>query len=152
MEEMAFDYVQNFEARINPKSGKKYARGYVDSNLKAVLSWARWNRKRFEMRIKIPYSNKRPTLENERIPTNDELRKVLYAATTGLRVRVEIAIMAFSGCRPEVQGNYLGLDGLCMKGLGEVTITDKEVILFLGKKFDRSPRIDRLMMDISLED
>jgi len=53
MEEIAFDFVQELEGKTNPKSGKKYAPSYVASNLKAILSWARWNRKGFEMRIKI---------------------------------------------------------------------------------------------------
>jgi hypothetical protein len=126
MEETAFDYVQEMESKVNPTSGRKYAPSYVDSNLKAILSWARWNRKGFEMRIKIANSSKRPTLENERVPTNDELRRVLYADTTPLRTRASIAIMAFSGCRPEVQGNYLGLDGLRIKDFPDL-ITDNQV-------------------------
>jgi integrase len=127
MEEMAFDFVQEMEAKVNPSSGGKYAPSYVDSNLKAILSWARWNRKGFEMRIKIADSSKRPTLENERVPTNDELRRVLYADTTPLRTRASIAIMAFAGCRPEVQGNYMGLDGLKVKDLPELVIDDGKV-------------------------
>ena len=127
MEEMAFDFVQELEGKINPLSGRKYAPSYVDSNLKAILSWARWNRKGFDMRIKIANSSKRPTLENERVPTNDELRRVLYAATTKLRTRAEIAIMAFAGCRPEVQGDYRGLDGLRIKDLPELIVGEKEV-------------------------
>ncbi len=127
MEEIAFDFVQDMEAKVNPKSGQKYAPSYVDSNLKAILSWARWNRKRFEMRIRVADSSKRPTLENERVPTNDELRKVLYADTTPLRTRAEIAIMAFAGCRPEVQGNYQGLDGLKIKDFRELVIEDGKV-------------------------
>jgi hypothetical protein len=38
MEEMAFDYIQDMEKKVNPKSGKKYAPSYVASNLKAILS------------------------------------------------------------------------------------------------------------------
>lgn len=127
MEEVAFDYIQEMEQKINPRSGKKYAPSYIASNLKAILSWARWNRKAFEIEIKIADSGKRPTLVNERVPTNDELRKVLYAPTTKLRTRVAIAIMAFAGCRPEVQGNYTGLDGLRIKDLPELEIQEKKV-------------------------
>jgi integrase len=111
MEEIAFDYIQEMEQRTNPSSSNRYAPTYIASNLKAILSWARWNRKAFEIRIKIADSGKRPTLVNERVPTPDELRRVLYAPTTKLRTRVAIAIMAFAGCRPEVQGSYAGLDG-----------------------------------------
>jgi len=124
MEDMAFDYVQEMEAKTNPKSGMKYAPSYVESNLKAVLSWARWNRKGFDMHIKIADSTRRPTLENERVPTNDELKTVLYSDRTPLRTRASIAIMAFAGCRPEVQGNYLGLDGLRLKDIRDLDVTD----------------------------
>jgi len=127
MEELAFDYVQQMETRINPKSGKKYAPSYIGSNLKAILSWARWNRKSFEMSIKIADSTKRPTLENERVPTNDELSRVLYADTTLLRARAAIAIMAFAGTRPEVMGNYAGLDGLRIKDIKDLSVKCKEV-------------------------
>jgi hypothetical protein len=122
MEDLAFDFIQEMETKNNPKSGKKYAPSYVQSNLKAIVSWAKWNRKKFERGIKVSDSSKRPTLENERVPTNDELRAVLYSDKTSLRTRTSIAIMAFSGCRPEVQGNYLGLDGLKLKDLPELRI------------------------------
>jgi integrase len=125
MENLAFDFVQEMEARTNPKSGMKYAPQYVQSNLKAIVSWASWNRKKFDITITVSDANKTPTLENERVPTNDELRRVLYADTTSLRTRASIAIMAFAGCRPEVQGNYLGLDGLKLKDLPELQIEGK---------------------------
>jgi hypothetical protein len=127
MENLAFDFIQEMETKINPKSGKKYAPQYVESNLKPIMSWAKWNRKKFEMRIKIADLSKRPSIENERVPTNDELRRVLYAVTTPLRTRASIAIMAFSGGRPEIQGTYLGLDGLKIKDFKELAIGEKEV-------------------------
>jgi len=127
MEEMAFDFIQEMENKISPETGKKYAPSYVESNLKAILSWAKWNRKSFEMRIKIADLKKRPTIEAERVPTNEELRLLLHADTTPLRTRVSIAIMAFAGCRPEVQGNYLGLEGLRLKDFKELAIKEGTV-------------------------
>ena len=90
--------------------------------MKVIKSWAYWNRKRFQRKINISNPNRRPTLEEERIPTPQELARVLYADSTPIRTRVSIAIMAFSGARPEVQGDYLGLEGLRIKDFPEMKI------------------------------
>ena len=128
MEDIAGDYVDRLTETRNPKNDKSYAPGYIDSCLKAIKSWAVWNRKEFKRKIKIADRNKRPTLENERIPTQEELGRVLYADTTPIRTRVNIALMSFSGPRPEVQGDYQGLDGLRIKDLPEMEVKEKEVI------------------------
>ena len=122
MENLAMDYIDQLETAKSPKTGKKYAPTYVASNLKVIKSWAYWNRKRFERKINVSNPNKRPTLEEERIPTPEELGRVLYAATTPSRTRVSIAIMAFSGARPEVQGDYLGVEGLRIKDFPEMKV------------------------------
>jgi integrase len=129
MEELAFDYITEMEQKTNPLTGKKYAPSYIECYLKAIISWAKWNRKTFEMKIKIADLSKRPTVADERIPTNEELRRVLYADTTPLRTRVAIAIIAFSGCRLGVLGNYLGTDGLKLKDLPEL-VTDGGKVSF----------------------
>ncbi|HZW56645.1 MAG TPA: hypothetical protein VFF30_10180 [Nitrososphaerales archaeon] len=126
MEDMAQDYIDEFEKRKNPETGRQYAPGYVDSNLKAIKSWAEWNRKKFQRRIKISNVSKTPTLENERIPTQKELARVLYAESTPLRTRVSIALMAFAGPRLEVQGDYLGLEGLRIKDFPELKLSKDE--------------------------
>jgi integrase len=126
MENLATDFVDYMEGALNPKSGKKYAPGYIDSYVKSIRSWADWNKKTFLRNIKISNLTKTPTLENERVPTPDELRKVLYADTTPLRTRVSIAIMAFSGARPQVQGNHDGDDGIRIKDFPELQILGDE--------------------------
>ena len=55
--------LEEMESKTNPKSGKKYAPQYIESNLKAIISWAKWNRKIFDMKIKIADLSKRPTRE-----------------------------------------------------------------------------------------
>ncbi len=121
MEEVAQDFIDGIE-----KSGK-YSPGYIESYMKAVRSWAAWNRKPIERKIKVRNPGKRPTLENERIPTQEEFGKVLYSDTTSLRTRAAIALIAFSGLRLEVLGDYLGLDGLRIKDLPEIEIKDGKV-------------------------
>ena len=113
IENLAMDFINDFETKkTNPETGKKYAPGYIESHLKAIKSWASWKGKPFRRKIKVRNSSKRPTLEDERSPTQQELHSVLYAASTPLRARVSISLTAFSGPRLEVQGDYLGLDGL----------------------------------------
>ena len=100
MEDLAQDYINDLQTAKNPRSGKQYAPSYVENNLDAIRNWASWNRKKFLRKIKIPYADSTPTLDNEIVPTPSEVRRVLYADTTSLRTRLSIAIMAFSGCRP----------------------------------------------------
>ena len=127
MENMTIDFVDSMEVALNPKTGRKYSPGYIESYVKAIRSWADWNKKTLVRKIKISNLTKTPpTLENERVPTPDELRRVLYAVTTSLRTRVSIVIMAFSGARPEVQGNHEGNDGLRIRDLPELQILSDE--------------------------
>jgi integrase len=127
MENITTDFVDYMEeVARNPKTGKKYAPGYIDSYTKTVRSWAEWNRKAFTRKIKISNPTKTPTLENERVPTQEELRNVLYACTTTLRTRVSIAIIALSGARPQVQGNHAGDDGIKIRDFPELQILSGE--------------------------
>lgn len=128
MENVAIDYVDFLASTKSEKTKRPYAPSYIDSCIKAVRSWAIWNRKEFKRKIKIADKNSRPSLEDERIPTQDELRKVLYADTTPLRTRVSISLISFAGTRPEVQGDYEGLDGLRIKDFPDIEIKEKEVI------------------------
>ena len=121
MEEVAQGFTDQLE------SSGRYSPGYVGSYLKAIKSWATWNRKPIERKIKIGNPNKRPTLENERVPTQEELGKALYSDTTPLRTRASIALIAFSGLRLETQGNYLGLDGLRVRDMPDFEIKDGTV-------------------------
>jgi integrase len=130
MENVTMDYINELETSKNPKTGKKYAPTYIASNLKVIKSWAYWNRKRFERKINVSNPNRRPTLEEERIPTPQELARVLYADSTPIRTRISIAVMAFSGARPEVQGDYLGVEGLRIKDFPEMKISEGGIVEF----------------------
>jgi hypothetical protein len=72
-----------------------------------------------------------PTIADERIPTKEELAKILCTATP--RGRVAIALLALSGLRPQSLGNYQGTDGLRLKDLPETTVTAT------GLTFDQVP-------------
>lgn len=63
-----------------------------------------------------------PTLEKEKIPEQEQLRKILQ--NSNVRQRVIISLMAFSGIRPQVLGLADRSDGLCLKDLPELVIED----------------------------
>jgi hypothetical protein len=121
IEDMTQDFIDEFETKYSP--------GYLGSILKVVRSWADWNRKPFQRKIKIANPNKRPTLENERAPTKDELKRVLHSDMTSLRARASISLIGFSDVRLEVLGDYLGLDGLRVKDFPEMELNDGKVSL-----------------------
>src|SRR5439155_25477082 len=80
---------------------------------------------RLGRKFKVRNAGATPTLDEERVPSKDELRSILSGAST--RGRVVISFLAFSGLRPEVLGNYGGSDGLRLGDLPEVRIVGQEV-------------------------
>ncbi|MHB8566958.1 MAG: hypothetical protein ACYC7D_12275 [Nitrososphaerales archaeon] len=97
---------------------------YVKSNLNAIKSWAEWNEKKITRRIRIANESETPTLKDEASPTREELSRLLYTPTTNSRTRASIALMAFTGCRPEVQGNKNGTEGLRIGDIPDLKISD----------------------------
>jgi hypothetical protein len=99
---------------------------YISNIVKPLKSWLAWNDTQITRAIKIPRSQ--PTkVENERPPTQEELKKILNAAE--LRAKVACSLVAFGGCRIEVLGNYTGDDGLKMKDLPEIKIENGKVTI-----------------------
>lgn len=99
--------------------------GYILDLLKTLRSWLRYNNIQLMRKIQVSNPNATPTIENEQIPTQTELAKILR--TTPSRIRVAIALMAFADLRPESIGNHDGTDGLTLKKLPEMKIRDGEV-------------------------
>lgn len=86
------------------------AGSYISSTLKSVKSWLAFNDVFVRRPIKIRGVNSAPTLRNEKVPTQAELKNVFLAGDP--RSRLACALMGMSGLRPEVLGNYTGHDGL----------------------------------------
>jgi site-specific recombinase XerD len=105
------------------KEGKSGA--YISSIIKALKSWLLFNDIVITKKIKIRNSDFKPTLKNERIPTLEELRAILVSGDK--KTRVSCILMAHSGLRPEVIGNYRGDDGLRISDLPELVITEKDI-------------------------
>ena len=98
---------------------------YIQSTLKAVRSWLSHNGIRVMRPIKIRAVQSTPTLQDERVPSQEELRRILMAAPS--KDRISCVAMAHSGVRPEVIGNYLGTDGLRLKDFPELRLNGKSV-------------------------
>jgi len=99
--------------------------GYVENYLKAVRSWLEYNEIRLVRKIKIGNRADTPTIDDERVPTADELRTLLCYA--GERAKCSVSFIAFAGLRPEVLGNERGTDGLRIEDLPELKIENGQV-------------------------
>ncbi len=108
---LLMDYI----AGLEEKSGS-----YASTFVKAVKSWLEFNDRTPNFRVRIRGVHETKVSETERVPTNDELRKILMVADP--RARVAISLIAFSGVRLEVLGNHLGTDGLRIKDLPDLRI------------------------------
>ena len=113
VEDLLMDFVS--ELRREEKSP-----GYIDNYVKVVRSWLEFNGVRLVRRIKVGNTNHTPTIEDERVPTPDELLQILSYADE--RSRCSAAFMAFAGLRPETLGNRTGTDGLEVRDLPEMRL------------------------------
>ncbi len=101
------------------------AGSYVLSTLRAVKSWLAFNGVRVDHTINVKGAQTTPTLERERVPTQDELHRIFLAASP--RERSAAALMAHAGLRPGTMGDYRGQDGLGLGDLPDLTIKGKTI-------------------------
>jgi hypothetical protein len=95
--------------------GGSMIKGYV----KAVKSWLSHNDIEIK-RVNVKGANKTPTLKNEKTPEPYVLNSVWRFCDE--RQAATIAILAFTGFRPQVLGSYKGTDGLLLCDLPELEI------------------------------
>lgn len=98
---------------------------YIVRTIKAGKSWLLHNGRKLDRPIRVRGSKDSPSLREERVPTPEELRKILLAGTP--RIRVACSLVSFAGLRPEVLGNYLGTDGLTLGDLPELKVGAENV-------------------------
>jgi integrase len=111
------------------KRGK--AGSYVLKSTTAVRSWLKHNGVIVTRPIKVRNAEQTPRIAGERTPSQDELRRILLAADP--KTRTACGFVAFSGVRLEVLGNYLGDDGLRVRDLPELVVSDGPI------RFDTIP-------------
>ncbi|MEM1552813.1 MAG: site-specific integrase [Candidatus Bathyarchaeia archaeon] len=121
---MLLDYVSFLE-------GNGCAGSYIESALKAVKSWLSHNGIEVKRKIKIRGARDTPSLRDERVPTQQELRRIFLSA--GKKARVACVLVAHSGLRLMTLGNYTGTDGLRVRDFPEMRIEDGQVV------FDKIP-------------
>jgi integrase len=110
---------------IGNLESKGYAGSYQQSILKAIKSWLNFNGRVLARKIKIKGAQATPTLEKERVPTQPELKRIFLAANN--RQRVAAVLLAHSGLRIQVLGNYKGRDGLKLGDFPELNIEGKRI-------------------------
>ena len=94
--DLLMDYVSELE-----KNGK--AGSYIDSCLKPVRSWLKYNSIILTRPIKVKNAKIPTTLNGQRTPSQEQLRSILLAGT--MASRVCISLVSMSGLRLEVSGN-----------------------------------------------
>ena len=118
------------------------AGSYIVRFKKVISSWVKFNDISLDLRsVKIKEASRNPTVEDERVPTQEELSKIITVSS--LRGRVSIALMAFSGLRPETIGNFKGTDGLKLSDLPELRINEGKI------EFVKVPTIVRVRSTLS---
>lgn len=111
--------------QIRRKENEGKAGSYISTSLKPMLSFLKFNNITVHLQINIKNENRNLTTENERIPTKDELSTILRSTDT--RGRLEIALMAFSGLRPETLGSYKGTNGLKLSDIKDLEIVKGKI-------------------------
>ncbi|MDA8054904.1 MAG: site-specific integrase [Thermoplasmatales archaeon] len=129
-----------FEDFVRSLEEKGRAGSYITKYKKVLKSWLKYNDVDAKLNVNIKGENDSPTVADERIPTKDELSRILRSASQ--RGRVAISLMAFSGLRPESLGNYDGTDGL---KLGDI----KELKLSRKIEFEKVPAQIEVRTDLS---
>ncbi|MGD0646239.1 MAG: site-specific integrase [Candidatus Bathyarchaeia archaeon] len=105
------------------KSG--YAGSYIESAVKCVKSWLAHNGKEVKRKIKIKDARESPSLKDERVPTKEELKRTFLSGDK--KTRAACVLVAHSGLRIEVLGNYTGKDGLTIGDMPEIKIENGSV-------------------------
>ena len=111
--------------QIRKKENEGKAGSYISTSLKPLLSFLKFNNITINLQINIKNENRNLTTENERIPTKKELATILRSTDT--RGRLEIALMAFSGVRPETIGSYKGNNGLKISDIKDMKIINGKI-------------------------
>ena len=104
---------------VSSAEKEEYAGSYIESVLKALKSWLAHNDRYYKGKIKIKGARDAPTLANERVPTQDELRRVLRSGDK--KTRATCVLVAHSGLRIESLSNY-SRDGLKVRDLPEMVL------------------------------
>ena len=102
-----------------------YTGSYILSIVKAIKSWLGHNKIEIKRKLRIRGSQDTPSLRDERVPTNEELRKIFLSGDK--KTRTASVLVAHTGVRLKTIGNYQGDDGLRVRDLPEMRVEDGAV-------------------------
>jgi len=111
---------------VTEMEGDGYAPSYIAGMVKAIKSWLRYNDVEIIRKITISDVGSTPTLEDEQIPSKEELSRIFRVSPP--RTRVIEAFIALANFRPQVMGDYTGEDGLRLKDIPELKVEDGKVV------------------------
>jgi len=121
------------------KAGR--AGSYIESMLKAVRSWLYHNGKEVKRKIRIKGARDTPSLKDERVPTKEELKRIFLSGDK--KARVACVLIAHSGARIEVLGDYNGKDGLRIGDFPEIKI-ERDLV-----RFEQKPALTMVRKELS---
>ncbi|WP_101476849.1 site-specific integrase [Candidatus Nitrosotalea bavarica] len=93
---------------------------YIKAMVTAVKSWLHHHDIEVRRKIRIANSDSTPSLVNERVPDDIELKELFNRAN--LRAGAIMAMIGKAGLRPEVLGKHDASDGLMIRDLPELDI------------------------------
>ena len=132
---------KNYEKYIRKKEAEGKKGSYLPIFRHVLVSWLKYNEITYDLSgINIKGEGQNERSQSESVPTQEELSKVLRSATK--RSRAMIGMIAFSGIRLEVMGNYLGDDGLRIGDIEGLKIGDKI-------EFERVPAMITVRAELS---
>jgi integrase len=107
---------------ITVLQGEDKQGSYIVRFKKTLNSWCLFNGVESTLRgVKVREANNANTVSSESPPKKEELAKILRLAST--RGKAIIALLAFSGLRPESLGNYKGTDAIRLGDVDGLVIT-----------------------------
>jgi site-specific recombinase XerD len=124
-------FQDSIEDMVTLLESEQKSPGYIRGLLKSLRSWLRYNDVQLTRKIKVSNPSATPTIEDEEIPSHEELSRILRASSS--RARVAEVLIAFADLRPHTLGNYNGSDGLTLRDFPELRIENGQV------SFERVP-------------
>ena len=107
-----------------PATTSGYSPGYVKSAVTSVKSWLAYWDVGLTRKIRVPGADDPVTLADEKVPERAELTEILSLG--GLKARTIKQLIAKSGIRPQVVGNYGGTDGLRLGDLPDLALSSSK--------------------------
>jgi hypothetical protein len=114
---------------------------YISNYVKSLKSWWRHCGKKIDTKVNLRRDSDEGKYAEEVPPTDDELRRILDMADA--RAKIAVTTIAFGGTRLEALGSFLGDDGLELRDLPDLTLSNGKIT------FEKVPTLVRVRSSIS---